>query len=140
MYSKESIEAQASAVTTEEVIRVENEASGDRDASSSDDNDDKEEPLCPLFMEGLPRDFSSNPTLLAIASLLEEDDDDNNKKKESSTPARPVAAPKLGGGKLRSVQNRTRRAAASPYPKQNKPPKKEASMGEAQLFLKLWKL
>ena len=63
-----------------------------------------------------------------------------NKKKESSTPARPVAAPKLGGGKLRSVQNRTRRAAASPYPKQNKPPKKEASMGEAQLFLKLWKL
>ena len=120
---------------------VENEASGDRQASSSDDNDDKEEPFCPLFMEGLPPDFSSNPTLLAIASLLEEDGDDNEKKKkESSTPVRPVAAPKPGGGKLRSVQNRTRRAAASPYPKQNKPPKKEASMAEAQLFLKLWKL
>lgn len=132
--SKESIAAQASAVTM-----VENEASGDRQASSCDD--DKEEPFCPLFMEGLPSDFSSNPTLLAIASLLEEDGDDDKKKKESSTPARPVAAPKPGGGKLRSIQNnRTRRAAASPYPKQNKPPKKEASMGEAQLFLKLWKL
>lgn len=119
---------------------VENEARGDRELSS-DDDDDKEEPFCPLFMERLPRDFSSNPQLLAIASLLEEEEevDDEKKKNESSTPARPVAAPKLGGGKLRSVKNRTRRAAA-PYPKQNKPSKTEASMGEAQLFLKLWKL
>ncbi|KAG7336831.1 hypothetical protein IV203_035418 [Nitzschia inconspicua] len=27
---------------------------------------------CPLFMEGLPRDFSTNPQLAAIASLLED--------------------------------------------------------------------
>jgi len=47
----------------------------DNNNSGDDDNDD----ICPLFMDGLPKNFASNPQLAAIASLLnDEDDDDDN--------------------------------------------------------------
>ena len=43
----------------------------------TDDNDASEEEItCPLFMTGLPKDFTSNPGLSAIASLLEEDEEE----------------------------------------------------------------
>jgi hypothetical protein len=33
---------------------------------------------CPLFMDGLPKNFSDNAALSALASLLDDDDDNNN--------------------------------------------------------------
>jgi hypothetical protein len=38
--------------------------------------EEEETSWCPLFMEGLPTDFASNPQLADIASLLEDDDAD----------------------------------------------------------------
>jgi hypothetical protein len=104
--------------------------------------DDQDIITCPLFMEGLPSDFSKNPHLAALASLLEEDEKDSDEearhvdvegKKES-------AAPKAGGGKARPVKTRQRRKSAPYQQKEKNPSKKEASVGEAHLFLKMWKL
>lgn len=104
------------------------------DAGKSQEN----EKLCPLFMEGLPSDFTSNPALAAIASLLEEDDDDATpKKKEYETPSTRV-----GGGKIRRTPARARRKEGRPYnnKKQKDDKKADVSVGEANLFLKMWKL
>jgi hypothetical protein len=100
--------------------------------------EDKE--LCPLFMEGLPRDFASNPQLAAIASLLEETDDQSDKEvdrranKNFQVPKTVPVITRAGGGK---VQRMKRRTQTSPYPKQTK---RKASLGEAQLFLNMWKI
>jgi hypothetical protein len=137
---------------------------------------------CPLFMTGLPRDFSTNPQLAALASLLEEDDDDENDDGDAETAAvdddddkmssgdkdsgavavvvvgrskKPVTMPSKGGGKVRVEKSRAgRRSQEAPY-SSNKPApssgdeanQKEkqqmtcaASLGEAQLFLNMWKL
>jgi hypothetical protein len=37
--------------------------------------DDEGDELCPLFMQGLPRDFSTNVKLAALASLMDDDSD-----------------------------------------------------------------
>jgi hypothetical protein len=101
---------------------------------------DDDEILCPLFMEGLPTDFGTNPQLAAIASLLEDDEDDSNRKKIKQQA--PQAGGKAGGGKIRSKSRYQRHT--SPYPKplqsNHKPKHEAATMGEAHLFLKLWKL
>ena len=105
------------------------------DAGKSQEN----EQLCPLFMEGLPSDFSSNHSLAAIASLLEEEDDDEDatpKKKEYEAPSTRV-----GGGKVRRTPARARRKEGRPYSeKKRKDDNKAVSVGEANLFLKMWKL
>jgi len=50
----------------------------DEDNNNSGDDDDDDD-ICPLFMDGLPKNFASNPQLAAIASLLnDEDGDDDN--------------------------------------------------------------
>jgi hypothetical protein len=103
------------------------------------DEDDDEEITCPLFMEGLPSDFSKNSHLAALASLLEEDDKDDEEARQVKSK-KESAAPQAGGGKVRSVKTRQRRQAV-PYPqKENTPSKKEASVAEAHLFLKMWKI
>jgi hypothetical protein len=113
-------------------------ASDDPNPIMTDDNDD-EEITCPLFMEGLPSDFSKNPHLAALASLLEEDKDDDEEAKQVESK-KESAAPQAGGGKARSVKTRQRRKAV-PYPqKEKKPIKKGASVAEAHLFLKMWKI
>jgi hypothetical protein len=114
-------------------------ASDDPNPNTKDDDDD--DVTCPLFMEGLPSDFSKNPQLAALASLLEEDDkDDNEQEARDLKSKKEGAAPQAGGGKVRSVKTRQRRKAV-PYPaKEKKPSKKEASVSEAHLFLKMWKL
>jgi hypothetical protein len=60
--------------------RKSNEAELDAEMSSRSDDEDEAPAvlLHPLFMDGLPSDFSSNPALAALASLLEEDDTASN--------------------------------------------------------------
>ena len=86
----------------------------------------------PLFMDGLPSDFASNPQLQAIASLMEGGD----YKEESEADIK--AMPKEGGGKLRR-QHRKHSKKSNPYVKPEKK-KNQTSLGEAQLFLNMWKL
>lgn len=103
-------------------------------------DDDGDDITDPLFMEGLPSDFSKNPQLAALASLLEEDDKDDDEEARDVTSKKESAAPQAGGGKVRSVKTRQRRKTV-PYPQNDrKPSKKEASVSEAHLFLKMWKL
>jgi hypothetical protein len=106
-----------------------------KDKKGSDDN----EKLCPLFMDGLPSDFSTNPGLAAIASLFDEESEDSvaPKKKEYETPSTRV-----GGGKLRRTPARSKRKNdGRPYQnRQRKSDTKATSVGETHLFLKMWKL
>jgi hypothetical protein len=124
----------------------------DTHAEGSNSSRKEDEAFCPLFTEGLPTDFTTNPTLAAIASLLQEEEDDKGKEKDdrdnsSTTPEVEIAA-RPGGGKLSRSKGRHRnRLKTSPYasavtkPQPKKPPSSEsASLGEAQLFLKMWKL
>jgi hypothetical protein len=111
-------------------------------STSSEKKEEKEEVLCPLFMDGLPSDFSTNPHLAAIASLLgsDNDDDDDAKSAEAKTILPQKLSPAPGGGKRAGTQSRAQRKA-QPYPSQKaKNQKKTPGMGEAELFLKMWKL
>lgn len=113
---------------------LEENHSENKDKKGSEDN----EKLCPLFMDGLPSDFSTNPGLAAIASLFDEESDDTApKKKEYEAPSTTV-----GGGKLRRTPARSeRRNDGRPYQnRQRESETKAASVGETHLFLKMWKL
>lgn len=91
-------------------------------------------------MEGLPSDFSKNPQLAALASLLEEADKEDDEEARDVKSKKEGAAPQAGGGKVRSVKTRQRRKAV-PYPRNEKKlSKEEASVSEVHLFLKMWKL
>ena len=106
--------------------------------NDNDDDDDGDGALCPLFMEGLPRNFADNPQLAAIASLLEESDDEKHKPAAiQHDKPKPVS----GGGKARNRKSRSSRSH-KPYsnPKKAEGKEKPASLGEAQLFLTMWKL
>jgi hypothetical protein len=106
---------------------------------AGDDVDD-DEILCPLFMEGLPTDFGTNPQLAAIASLLEDDDDEDEDSNRKTIKQQAPQAGKVGGGKIRSKSRYQRQTSPYPKPPQSNNKPKKATMGEAQLFLKLWKL
>lgn len=89
----------------------------------------------PLFMDGLPSDFASNPQLAAIASLMEGGD---YKEEGLGSETDIKTMPKEGGGKVRR-QHRKHSKKSNPYVKPEKK-KKQTSLGEAQLFLNMWKL
>ena len=113
-------------------------SSMEEDQSVTDSKDDED--VCPLFMEGLPRDFSQNPQLAALASLLDEEDNEDTKKLKSTKDVH--VTPQKGSGKVKSKNSRNRRRTA-PYPQQQsgkQSKESKASMGEAQLFMKMWKL
>jgi hypothetical protein len=113
------------------------------DSKESDDsNEDEDNTVCPLFMEGLPTDFSTNPQLAALASLLGDDEEDGDKEesKHAVKSVKQVAQPKSGGGKCRPVKSRKGRTGAPYNPPEKKESKASASVGEANLFMKMWKL
>jgi len=105
--------------------------------------EEEAEATCPLFMDGLPSNFADNKSLAAIASLLNDDEEDfsntNKQKEDKEDSIMSKVELKSGGGK---VQRKTRRKGSSPYnkDKKKKQDKKAASVGEAQLFLNLWKI
>jgi hypothetical protein len=106
--------------------------------SAEDTTNDREtyEPMCPLFMEGLPSDFFSNPQLAALASLLDEDCEHPIARAEDVK----IETTTIGVGKVRSVKSRERRRQdGNPYT--NKRDKEvSVAIGEAHLFLKMWKI
>jgi len=104
----------------------------------------QEEEECPLFMEGLPTDFSTNGQLAAIASLFQEDDDSKENRiglqQKYDVRQRRNRLYDIGSqSKLKNERRRSRRE--KPYQRPNLSAKKrEATVGEASLFLKMWKL
>mmetsp|Transcript_55855 Transcript_55855/g.167402 ORF Transcript_55855/g.167402 Transcript_55855/m.167402 type:complete len:170 (-) Transcript_55855:581-1090(-) len=104
---------------------------------------------CPLFMTSLPRDFESHSGLAAIASLLEEEDDNASTKKDTAKreeELRLIAAPVFGGGKCaRDKKSKILRSRYRPYVgadngKRGRTQGRQTTMGEAQLFLQMWKI
>jgi hypothetical protein len=88
-------------------------------------------------MDGLPRDFSTNPSLAAIASLLDEEDE---KLDVEGNECKALPANR-GGGKVRRIPMRSKRKQGRPYEsRERKDDSKKPSVGEAHLFLKMWKL
>ena len=137
---------------------------GCNETTTNASNDD-----CPLFCDGLPSNFSENAGLAAIASLLNDEDCDYDKEKEcnteekqqsqsqssSATTETSIQLLKSGGGGGK-VKKKSREKSGSnkysPYNKDNKnkanegkkndkkKQKTSTSLGEAQLFLNMWKL
>eukprot|EP00559_Dactyliosolen_fragilissimus_P009610 CAMPEP_0184866018 /NCGR_PEP_ID=MMETSP0580-20130426/20282_1 /TAXON_ID=1118495 /ORGANISM="Dactyliosolen fragilissimus" /LENGTH=159 /DNA_ID=CAMNT_0027365451 /DNA_START=331 /DNA_END=807 /DNA_ORIENTATION=+ len=94
----------------------------------------EDEISCPLFMNSLPKDFSTNPALAAIANLLDDDsqlEEGSETKNEKSSTTGPIFS-NPGGGKLKHFRgNRTSSIRrAMPYRTEHK--KQKASVGEAQ--------
>ena len=97
-------------------------------------------------MDGLPSDFAQSSALAAIASLIDDDDDckDDNHKKSASHFHLSTAGEELksGGGKIKMTGNK-RNNRHSPYNKDMGATikgEKKATLGEAQLFLGMWKI
>ena len=135
----------------------------------NDDNAKSSSPLiaaaCPLFMLGLPTDFSTNPALAALASLMAEEVDDQEHDSSSETSRfhdRPEKGDQVssnnaknnndkmvlvnsGGGKAQKIKSRhVRSRQSAPYPKQSagggKKNSPKSTVAEASLFLKMWKI
>jgi hypothetical protein len=94
----------------------------------------------PLFMDCLPSDFSTNPKLSALASFLNDEDyrEEGGKDVRKDRPA-PVM-PSAGGGKVRRRSRGITRASIPYLTPQKVKETRQTSIGEAQLFLKMWKL
>ena len=97
-------------------------------------------------MDGLPGDFASNSGLAAIASLLndnedEEKDDEKCTHKDDDPPKSTIVF-KSGGGKVKKTSKRDQNSQ-KPYAKKgakNTTGGANPSLGEAQLFMSMWKL
>ena len=117
-----------------------------KDCTTTTANLDDEEPGemndCPLFMSGLPSDFSSNPHLMALASLIDDDGASEDKSKSHSKSLRkPIPQRKARVGNFRATGRMQRqKAISSPYPVPEKSPNQRPTVGEVHLFVKMWKL
>jgi hypothetical protein len=102
--------------------------------------DEHEVETCPLFMDGLPSNFEKNSALAAIASFL--DDDSVETEKNRAKEERVKVVPAAGGGKIRRSSRPHSQSNRSPYKKPIKKYKDQraATLGEAQLFLNMWKI
>ncbi|GFH59151.1 hypothetical protein CTEN210_15627 [Chaetoceros tenuissimus] len=112
---------------------TENKVTGNMSAAREPDD----EPFDPLFMDGLPADFSSNSKLAAIASFLNSDSDNESVNSNRVMNEKPLSA--SGGGKIKR-RNKKYTNKNSPYAKIEKKTSNSASIGEAQLFLSMWKM
>ena len=117
--------------------------------------EDEEEEICPLFIDGLPKNFSKHSGLAAIASLLQDEealDGDSKDDKRYSSIAKKTNTycdHAKGGGKIDSIrrQSRTRRMKNhnnSPYNLASRTTTQKKvlkrSIAETQVFFKTWKL
>ena len=107
---------------------------------SSMGEDSEETSSCPLFMDGLPSDFASNDGLAAIACLLNDDGEEEGGEISKNKQQPTTVHLKAGSGKVKKTRVRNNH---SPYHKNknnNEKDKKMATIGEAQLFLNMWKI
>ena len=107
--------------------------------AAEDDTAEETNNSCPLFMDSLPSNFASNSGLAAIASLLNDESDDAENVKEATIRTSETKV-KSGGGK--ATKRRIGMNRHSPYrsPNAKNNEKKETTLGEAQLFLSMWKM
>ena len=135
--------------------KVCNKKESDEDENGIDS--DSGSMTCPLFMEGLPSNFASNPHLAAIASLLDDEvreETKENKAENDSTPedkntstlscAQSSQTTISRHSKiLGKARKNCRRQRASPYPRPqdrtNEKTTKKTSVGEITLFMNMWK-
>ncbi|KAL3803647.1 hypothetical protein HJC23_003701 [Cyclotella cryptica] len=114
--------------------------------SSSSSHDD----ACPLFMDKLPSNFATNSGLAAIASLLNDDEneadyDNQDAPSTSNNTSSEKNLVAVGGGKA-ATRRRRDSNRYSPYKKNAKRSesvtvtKSDTTVGEAQLFLSMWKM
>ena len=105
---------------------------------------------CPLFMDGLPSNFAQNSSLAAIASLLNVDDEEEEEEEgkecnKKTVPQSNTIQLQSGGGKVKKTTG-NKRHNHNPYSKDKNSTdnggkdKRKASLGEAQLFMNMWKL
>jgi len=134
------------------------------DKDEDDGDSDSGSMTCPLFMEGLPRNFATNPQLAAIASLLDDEvreennadvendskddqkNDDKNKilghpSRAPSSQTTTISKHTKTSGKARTRRHRKK---SSPYPRPQDRTKerqqaKKTSVGEITLFMNMWK-
>jgi hypothetical protein len=125
---------------------------------AADASDDE---MCPLFMNGLPKDFMKNPQLAALASLINEGDEiDCQSPKDNQILSLPTTSKKvletptiqtdhIGkniGRKISTSRMKRQVEKSCPYWKPTSTHRKSSSsasnlsLGEAQLFLKMWSL
>ena len=105
---------------------------------------------CPLFMDGLPSNFAQNSSLAAIASLLNVDDEEEEEEEgkecnKKTVPQSNTIQLQSGGRKVKKTTG-NKRNNHNPYSKDKNSTdnggkdKRKASLGEAQLFMNMWKL
>ena len=136
-------------------------------------NDNSKAITCPLFMDGLPGDFSTNPALAAIASLMNDDGPTTGITNDDDDDITAVTATKKSPTK-KVITKRSERTKYKPYNKINRATiltcdeygsratatrearqcdqtasdnnsdienkSRTTTIGEASLFLKMWKL
>mmetsp|Transcript_27828 Transcript_27828/g.47306 ORF Transcript_27828/g.47306 Transcript_27828/m.47306 type:complete len:140 (-) Transcript_27828:179-598(-) len=133
-----SATASSSSNAKEDVSKAQTDNGSCKDSMTIGSKDTPKSSDCPLFMDGLPSDFAANPGLAAIAALLDEDEGGKDSKKDS--PESMIEF-KSGGGK---VKKKSKSKNHSPYNKQQNKmsdkDQKKASLGEAQLFMNMWKI
>mmetsp|Transcript_28343 Transcript_28343/g.53269 ORF Transcript_28343/g.53269 Transcript_28343/m.53269 type:complete len:173 (-) Transcript_28343:112-630(-) len=111
------------------------------------DEGEDDEVTCPLFMEGLPRNFSKNTQLAAIASLLEDSvsedtsspDEAEHDRNDKGIQSNPWQAKIKKRGNDRT-NRRQRKHTPYPIPIRKSAVKSKGSVGETTLFLNMWKL
>lgn len=103
--------------------------------------------FCPLFSDGLPVNFQAQSALLALASLAEGNDEDADAHLKRNNGKRKVAKASAGGRKgkkmspYRSHQaGQMRRQAKEQRHQKKKTEEKSATLGEAQMFMSMWKI
>mmetsp|Transcript_13431 Transcript_13431/g.29242 ORF Transcript_13431/g.29242 Transcript_13431/m.29242 type:complete len:169 (-) Transcript_13431:195-701(-) len=103
--------------------------------------------FCPLFSDGLPANFQAQPALLALASLAEGNDEDADAHLKRNNGRRKIAKASAGGrqGKkmspYRSYQaGQMRRQAKEQRHQKMKAAETSATLGEAQMFLSMWRI
>lgn len=133
------------------IIRHIDDGKSNEESRGSMDTDSVEDEWCPLFSTTLPRDFESHSGLAAIAALLEEEEATDGIAKQKVAAkrggeVRPIAVPVEGGGKCaRGKKSASLKSRQSPYAgtqgkKELRSRAQETTMGEAQLFLQMWKI
>eukprot|EP00300_Choanocystis_sp_HF-7_P042996 c9635_g1_i3.p2 GENE.c9635_g1_i3~~c9635_g1_i3.p2 ORF type:complete len:109 (+),score=16.49 c9635_g1_i3:35-361(+) len=105
---------------------------------------------CPLFMDALPSDFVTNSALAALASMMPGVANDSEpvheevlcKCERQQLRQRRRYAPYSRTKKPKACQCNCKRQAAPQQPSQEVPTDQRSSIevGEASLFLQLWRL
>jgi len=144
-------------VRTENHLNISVDEVDDDAKASADVTADVE--FCPLFMDSLPPNFSSNKALAAIASLMADEIVEEKEDSSNSIDKRlniPTTIPVLSGGGKVSLRQQGKHIYKSekmkPYGLKQFDEKKPrdsstvtttlttTTVSEAQLFMKLWKL